>query len=166
MSAQQPPTEDSFQRAWRSRLIALEEAAERVEDACRGTEIDEAAREVGTALNAVYDLHEALFRQFGLRAIRDQDALLEREGGHVVGALALARGSHTHELVMFASRGGFGDLPYGMGPYGGGWVWTPRPSQEGKFALRATWYEEKVKWRMLWQPLHEASWWLGQRFNC
>jgi hypothetical protein len=55
---------------------------------------------------------------------------LERQWVHL--CLLVER---AHRLVTFASTGGFGELPYRMGPFGGGWIckehsWTDQDFQQ------------------------------------
>lgn len=92
-----------------------------------------------------------------------QDEHLEASGGECVGALALARGARTHNLVTVARTGGFGDLPYGMGPFGGGWIWKEHAWSSDAFARRSRWYDEHVKWRYLYNPLDDAWAWFLDR---
>lgn len=140
-------------------LRALELTSERVKEACKGDDIDAAAIEAHFGLHAVYDLHEAYFRPRGVRPVKLQDEEYATTGGEVVGALVLARGARTHRLVTFASRGGFGDLPYGMGPFGGGWIWKRYSRTDLDLQQRVAWYEARVRWRYLWTPLDEAGAW-------
>lgn len=101
-------------------LEALELASQRVQLAYTGKRIEAAEIEAHFALHAVYDLHEAYLKHQGIADMPAQDDHLDStQGGQSVGALALARGARTHQLVTVARTGGFGDLPYGMGPYGG-----------------------------------------------
>ena len=144
-------------------LRALELASERVKMACKGEDMAAAAIETHFGLHAVYDLHETYFRTRKIRKIEPQDDVFVLSGGEVVGALVLARGERTHRLVQFATTGGFGDLPYGMGPFGGGWIWKEHNWDDPDFKSRADWYEAKVRWRHLWTPLDEAHlWFLNQ----
>lgn len=139
-------------------LRALELAAERVKEACQGNDMNAAAIEAHFGLHADYDLHEAYFRPRRVLAIQDQDAIYAETGGEAAGALVLARGARTHQLVVFASVGGFRDKPHGMGPFGKGWVWQNHAWKGGKLQQRASWYQERVRGRYLWTPLEEAWW--------
>lgn len=144
-------------------LRALELASDRLKEACKGTDIDAAAIEAHFALHAVYDLHEAYFIPRGVKAGRDQDTIYSREGGQVVGALVLARGTLTHQLVTFPRPGGFPDKPHGMGPYGPGWIWKDHSWTDYRYTTRAAWYENRVRHRLLWSPLDEAWGWFLNR---
>ncbi|MFP7761869.1 hypothetical protein [Marisediminicola sp. LYQ85] len=141
---------------------ALELASQRVRVACEGDDIDTAAIEVHFGLHAVYDLHEALFTSRGIESTAGQDEVYGASRGEAAGALVFARGGRTHELVTFATRGGFGDLPYGMGPYGGGWLWADYSSTQRAFRQRSEWYRDRVRYRYLWDPLDEAWAWFRQ----
>lgn len=140
-------------------LRALEIATERVKEACHGSDIGAAAIEAHFGLHAVYDLHEAYFRPKGVLAIEAQDEIYAQTGGHAAGALVLARGARTHRRVTFASAGGYGDEPYGMGPFGDGWIWQNYSREESKLQQRSEWYQKRVRGRYLWTPLEEAWWW-------
>lgn len=144
-------------------LRALEVASGRVKEACKGGDIDVAAIEAHFALHAVYDLHEAYFVPRGVKAGKDQDAIYSQEDGQVVGALVLARGTLTHQLVTFPRSGGFPDKPHGMGPYGPGWIWKEHTWMDYRYTTRAAWYEKRVRWRLLWSPLDEAWGWFLNR---
>jgi len=145
-------------------LEALELASQRVQLAYTGKRIEAAAIEAHFGLHAVYDLHEAYFKHQGIAGMAAQDDHLDStQGGRSVGALALARGARTHHLVTVARTGGFGDLPYGMGPYGGGWIWKENVWNTHKFARRAAWYEQRVQWRYLHDPLDDAWAWFLDR---
>jgi hypothetical protein len=89
-----------------------------VKEACQGDDIDAAAIEAHFALHAVYGLHEAYFIPRGLKSRKEQNEVYAQGGGQVAGALVLARGTRTHQLVSFPMPGGFGDEPHSMGPYG------------------------------------------------
>ena len=140
-------------------LRALELASDRVKKACKGIDIDAAAIEAHFALHAVYDLHEAYFVHVGVTGTRNQDSIYVQQDGQVVGALVLARGTRTHQLVAFPSPGGFPDTPHGMGPYGPGWIWKNHSWTDHRYATRASWYEKRVRHRLLWSPLDEAWGW-------
>ena len=114
-------------------------SSDRVKEACAGEDIEVAAIEAHFGLHAVYDLHEAYFRPLEVRKISAQDHVYAATGGEAVGALVLARGARTHRLVTFASPGGFGGRPYGMGPYGDGWIWKDHTWADRDFQLRARW---------------------------
>ncbi|MCC4908456.1 hypothetical protein [Microbacterium sp. cx-59] len=144
-------------------LEALHLTSERVQAAYKGDRIEAAAIETHFGLHAVYDLHEAYFKHHNIATIALQDDHLEASGGQSVGALALARGARTHNLVTVARTGGFGDLPYGMGPYGGGWIWKEHTWNSEKFTRRACWYDERVRWRYLHNPLDDAWAWFLDR---
>ncbi|MEV8136215.1 hypothetical protein [Microbacterium aurantiacum] len=144
-------------------LEALGLASLRVQSAYKGDRIEAAAIETHFGLHAVYDLHEAYFQHQLIRSLREQDDHLEAGGGEVVGALALARGARTHRLVTVAQPGGFGDLPYGMGPYGAGWLWAAHTWEAPVFRRRAQWYDDGVKWRYLHVPLDDAWKWFLDR---
>ena len=109
------------------------------------------------------DGYEAYFVPRRVRASRDQDAIYSKEGGQVVGALVLARGALTHQLVTFPGPGGFPDKPHGMGPYGPGWIWKDHTWTDYRYAARAAWYEKRVRRRLLWSPLDEAWGWFFDR---
>jgi hypothetical protein len=119
-------------------LQALELASDRVQTACKGDDIKQAAIEAHFGLHAVYDLHEAYFRPRKITGYALQDQVLDVTGGWAVGGLAIARGQRTHHLVTFPRTGGFGDSPHGMGPYGPGWIWkkhswgAPRATSSSK----------------------------------
>lgn len=141
-------------------LRALELASQRVKTACNGNDIDAAAIEAHFGLHAVYDLHEAYFRPRRVKGFQAQDKVLAATPcGQTVGALALARGARTHRLVTFPRTGGFGDLPYGMGPYGPGWIWKEHSWTDQNVQQRAAWYKTRVSQRLLWTPLDEAWLW-------
>lgn len=144
-------------------LRALELASERVKEACKGEDIAAAAIEAHFGLHAVYDLHEAYHRPRQIASIKAQDEVYAATGGEAVGGLVLARGARTHRLVTFATTGGFGDPPYGMGPYGGGWLWKQYSWSEPKLQQRAAWYRDRVQFRYLWTPLDKAWTWFWQR---
>ncbi|MEC3853196.1 hypothetical protein [Paenarthrobacter ureafaciens] len=144
-------------------LRALELASDRVKEACKGEDMDAAAIEAHFALHAVYDLHEAYFIPRGVSATKDQDTIYSREDGQVVGALAVARAARTHELVTFARTGGFPDKPYGMGPYGPGWIWKEHSWTDHRYTTRSIWHEKRVRHRLLWSPLDEAWGWFLNR---
>ena len=144
-------------------LEALELTSQRVQAAYERGRIDTVAIETHFGLHAVYDLHEAYFLHHCIREQRRQDDRLSATGGETVGALALARGARTHRLVTMAQSGGYGDLPYGMGPYGGGWVWAAHTWESQIFRRRAQWYDERVRWRYLHVPLDEAWKWFLDR---
>lgn len=144
-------------------LRALELASARVREACKGNDADAAAIEAHFALHAVYDLHEAYFVPRGIKSGRDQDAVYSQENGQVVGALVLARGARTHQLVTFLRPGGFPDKPHGMGPYGPGWIWKEHTSADFRYTARAAWYAKRVQGRILWTPLDEAWVWFLER---
>lgn len=150
---------DSNRESFLLSLRALELASTRVKEACNDVDIDAAAIEAHFGLHAVYDLHEAYFRPLAIGSIEAQDSIYTASGGESVGGLILARGAKTHRLVTFARPGGFPDRPYGMGPYGPGWIWKEYSWNEPKFQVRSSWYEKRVSSRMLWQPLDEAWWW-------
>lgn len=140
-------------------LKALELASERVKEACTGDDMQAAAIEAHFGLHAVYDLHEAYFRPRGIRKVTEQDEIYATTHGEVVGGLILARGARTHHLVTFARTGGFGDHPYGMGPYGPGWIWKRYAHPDTAFEKRSAWYQARVAHRLLWTPLDEAWVW-------
>ena len=144
-------------------LEALELTSKRVQLAYECERIEAAAIEAHFGLHAVYDLHEAYFKHHGVVGMASQDDHLESTEGQSVGALALARGARTHRLVTMARSGGFGDLPYGMGPFGGGWIWKENTWHSEKFARRAAWYDERVRWRYLHNPLDDAWAWFLPR---
>jgi hypothetical protein len=144
-------------------LEALELTSQRVQLAYKGNRIQAAAIEAHFGLHAVYDLHEAYFKHHGIRGMELQDDHLESTGGESVGALALARGARTHNLVTVARTGGFGGLPYGMGPFGDGWIWKETAWHADMFARRAAWYDQRVKWRYLHNPLDDAWAWFVAR---
>lgn len=144
-------------------LRALEVASGRVKEACQGEDIDAAAIEAHFALHAVYDLHEAYFLPRGLKSRKEQNEVYAQEDGQVAGALVLARGTRTHQLVSFPRPGGFGDEPHGMGAYGPGWIWKEHTWTDQRDELRAAWYEKHVRWRLLWSPLDEAWGWFLER---
>ena len=146
-------------------LTALQLASARVQEACKGDDIDAAAVEAHFGLHAVYDLHEIFFHARPERKIWEQDEVYAELRGQVVGGLVLARGAQTHKLVTISTTGGFGDLPFGMGPFGGGWLWKDHSWAERDYAQRAAWYETKVQWRYLWVPLDEAWIWFAQQFG-
>lgn len=155
----------SVKDAWKSyhlSLRALELASTRVRSACEGDDLDAASIEAHFGLNAVYDLHEAYFRPRGIKAIIDQDRFLDATSGYAVGALALARSDRTHQLVTFTSLGEFGDLPYGMGPFGPGWIWKRHAWEGFKFRNRSSWYASRVSQRHLWVPFDEAWAWFNE----
>lgn len=143
-------------------LRALALASSRVKQACSENDIDTAAIEAHFGLHAVYDLFENHFRPLDKKA-SDQNIELGSTGGEVVGALAYARGGRTHEMIIFAKEAGFGSLPFGMGPFGGGLVWDEYETTNDRFQDRADWYKDHVRWRLLWQPLDEAWEWFNNR---
>ena len=110
----------------------------------------------------MYDLHEAYFGPRRIKGVAEKDKVLSATGGAAVGALALARGERTHQLVTFARTGGFGDLPYGMGPYGPGWIWKAHSWDAKKLQQRSDWYKSRVSMRYLWVPLDEAWLWFSE----
>jgi hypothetical protein len=144
-------------------LRSLELASDRVKEACKGSDMNAAGIEAHFALHSIYDLHETYFVPRGVKATKEQDAVYDREGGQVVGALVLARAAKTHQLVSFPRRGGFLDLPYGMGPYGPGWIWSEHMWTDYRYLTRAAWYEKRVRHRLLWSPLDEALGWFIDR---
>jgi hypothetical protein len=150
---------DGTRESYLLSLRALELAVGRVKEACRGDDIDAAAVEAHFALHAVYDLHEAYFQPRGIHGTEAKDKVLAATGGQAVGALSLARGKRTHELVTFLRRGGFSDRPHGMGPYGPGWIWKEHSWTDPKLQQRAAWYQNRVSRRLLWSPLDEAWMW-------
>lgn len=150
---------DQFEDGYRLRLRALEEAASRVRDLAGSRDADGVAIAAHAGLDAVYDLHEAYFAYHRLSGMPEQNAHLAEFGGEIVGALALARGAKTHRLMRMSRPGGFGVLPFGAGPFGGGWIWAEHTWSNPKLSVRAGWYERCVKWRMLWSPLDEANYW-------
>lgn len=149
-------------KSYQLSLRALQLASERVRSACEGDDIDAASIEAHFGLNAVYDLHEAFFRPRKIKAIADQDKFLAATTGYVVGGLALARSDRTHRLVTFTSLGGFGDLPYGMGPFGPGWIWKRHSWESARLRDRSAWYKSRVSQRYLWVPLDEAWTWFNE----
>lgn len=140
-------------------LQALQLASKRVQAACRGDDIKTAAIEAHFGLHAVYDLHEAYFRPRKIKGYLLWDQVLSVTGGWAVGGLALARGQRTHQLVTFPRTGGFSDQPYGMGPYGPGWIWKQHKWSAPEHQQRAAWYNDRVSMRLLWVPLDEAWIW-------
>lgn len=79
-----------------------------------------------------------------------------------MGALAIARGERTHQLVTFESTGGFGDLPYGICPFGPGWIRKRHAWSEAELQQRAAWYLSRVSQCYLWAPLAEALLWFSK----
>lgn len=152
-----------LQEQYKLNLRALERACLRIRDTYSGEDIDDAAIETHFALHLAYDLHEAYFKALGIRDQAQQDEHLEAFDGQVVGAIALARGARTHRALVMARRGGFGDLPFGMGPFGGGWVWAEHDFAHPKAKKRAEWYADCVRYRYLHQPLEEAFRWFAER---
>jgi len=118
-----------------------------------------AGRRGNSALDALYDLHEMYLRTRGLSYMCEQDDSLESLEGGVVGGLALARGAKSHSLVTFSRANGWRELPWGSGPFEGGWIWKEHVWSSAKFARRAAWFETHVKWRRLWQPRDDAQIW-------
>lgn len=142
---------------YRLRLRALQEATEHLNELQDSQDADEVAIAAHRALDAVYDLHEAYFRAVGiLRPLAARDAHLASLGGQVVGALAFARDAKTHDIITVSRSAGYGELPYGAGPYGGGWVWREHTSAEPRFQTLAGWYGSVVQWTRLVAPLEDA----------
>lgn len=142
---------------YRLRLRALREATTRVQDARDAEALDTVAISAHAALDCVYDLHEAYFAAVPVsRSLADRDAHLASVDGRIVGALGFVRDAKTHDLITAARSAGYGELPYGAGPYGGGWVWREKTTDQPKFATRAAWYADLVQWRLVWEPLQDA----------
>ncbi|MFS6528310.1 hypothetical protein V8Z69_00895 [Microbacterium aurugineum] len=142
---------------YRLRLRALQQATEELNGLRDTNDAEEAAIAAHRALDAVYDLHEAYFRAVGIfRPLAARDDHLTTLGGQVVGALAFARDAKTHDIITASRSAGLGELPFGAGPFGGGWVWREHASDEPRFQTRAGWYRSLVQWKRLAAPLEDA----------
>ncbi|GGO66646.1 hypothetical protein GCM10010910_26550 [Microbacterium nanhaiense] len=51
---------------------------------------------------------------------------------------------------------GYGEAPYGLGPYGGGWLWQPCPTKRTGYEESQRLYDEHVVWQPLIAPLRDA----------
>lgn len=142
---------------YRLRLRALQQATEHLTGLQDTSDADEVAIAAHRALDAVYDLHEAYFLAVGIRRpLVARDEHLAAHGGQVVGALAFARDAKTHDIITASRSAGLGELPFGAGPFGGGWVWREHASDEARFQTRAGWYRDLVQWKKLAAPLEDA----------
>jgi len=131
---------EGYDYSYELRLRALAESLENVKQVRCETDLDAVAIAAHRALDCVYDLHEAYFYPAtGRGSLAEKDHHLSRVDGRVVGALAFARGGKTHELLVAARAAGYGDLPYGAGPYGGGWVWRERETKAPRACLTKLW---------------------------
>lgn len=91
---------------------------------------------VACLLDAIYDACEALRLALPKGTNMDAHAVGDRDGETAL-ALAFARGEKTHAVVKVGVNPGFGETPFGWGPFGGGWAWSPLMASRPKEAQRA-----------------------------
>jgi hypothetical protein len=84
----------------------------------------------------------------------------DTEKRNVVG-LVFARGEADHQGVHPAVSVGYGEAPYGLGPYGGGWLWRECPARPAYEESRHL-YEEQALWEWIYDPLERALAWFRQ----
>ncbi|WP_448255452.1 hypothetical protein [Microbacterium aurum] len=82
----------------------------------------------------------------------------DAERRNVVG-LVYARGEADHRGEHVAMAAGYGEAPYGLGPYGGGWMWRECPTARPQYAESQTLYDEQVLWRSVAEPFTRALAW-------
>ncbi len=81
--------------------------------------------------------------------------------GRTTVALVNARGGKTHDLMDHGALLGFDEAPFGLGPFGGGWMW--RPYVDEKRPLRSQWFAERVEWQAVLIPFTDAAAWLAEQ---
>ncbi|MEV8025901.1 hypothetical protein [Microbacterium sp. NPDC080220] len=82
----------------------------------------------------------------------------DAERRNVVG-LVYARGEADHRGEHVAMAAGYGEAPYGLGPYGGGWLWRECPTDRPHYAESQTLYDEQVLWCPVAEPFIRALAW-------
>ncbi|MBD8219259.1 hypothetical protein IFU40_11495 [Microbacterium sp. CFBP 13617] len=84
----------------------------------------------------------------------------DAERRNVVG-LVYARGEAEHQQRHLAMAAGFGEAPFGLGPFGGGWLWSECPASRPSYGESQALYDEQVLWKSLPDPFERAAAWLG-----
>lgn len=77
---------------------------------------------------------------------------------NVVG-LVYARGEADHRGEHVAMAAGYGEAPYGLGPYGGGWLWRECPTDRPLYRASQLLYDEQVCWCSVDGPFTRALAW-------
>lgn len=54
---------------------------------------------------------------------------------------------------------GFGEEPFGLGPFGGGWLWRECPASRPSYGESQALYDEQVLWKSLPDPFERALAW-------
>jgi len=66
-----------------------------------------------------------------------------------------------NDVIEFGEYLGYGNMPYGRGPYGGAcWFWQPYHDPNPRYAQRSQWYQAQVDRRTASEPLDIAYRWL------
>jgi hypothetical protein len=116
---------------------------------------------IAPALDALYDLTEIVKTS---RSTKELDALAEGDPrGRTTLALVCARGGKTHRQVDHGALVGFGEAPFGLGPFGGGWMWRPYVDPDPRRADRSRWFAELVEWHGVTDPFDDAAAWLAEQ---
>lgn len=149
--------------AIRARWRRLRNSVEGVRDAVSAVGADENVRDaVAFALDALYDMAEAVKHKGGFTNRTLEDVVAGDVGGETTLGLLWARGEKTHALVDFGDLHTFGSHGYGEGPYGGGWAWQ-RADQDERFPVRSAWYASRVRGHRVLDPFDVAVGWLKNR---
>ncbi|WP_448261913.1 hypothetical protein [Microbacterium aurum] len=112
-----------------------------------------------TATNSALQALYALWNDLGIKG-RDQVAWAgdDPERRNLVG-LVYVRGEADHLGRHVAMMVGYGEAPYGCGPYGGGWLWRRCETQREAYRESQALYDEHVLWEPIVASLERAEAW-------
>ena len=112
------------------------------------------------ALHEIYDLWE-IWRADKDAASRSEEAS-SSDAAKTAAALAWARGKKTHEFVEWGQPRGFGEMPFGVGPFGGhDWRWGAYEGSDTRD--QSQWFHQFVATQAVVPPLETAAAWLRTR---
>ncbi|MDJ1115403.1 hypothetical protein [Microbacterium dauci] len=142
-----------------TREIALAGLADASQAIRRAIDADDEASILTRTAEALGHLY-ALWSAYGVNGKQQVAwAASDVERRNVV-AMVYVRGEVAHRGVHAAMAVGFGEGPYGVGPFGGGWLWRECPARPG-YEASAVLYEEQALWCWVYEPLERALAWFA-----
>lgn len=134
----------------------------RLEQAIEGLKAAVASGYERRVLASLNEAGSALYSVWLFEEVRGRDqvawAAEDPERRNVVG-LVYARGEAEHQKKHVGMAAGFGEAPFGFGPFGGGWLWRECPTTRPAYASSQALYDEQVRWKSLAEPLERAYAW-------
>ena len=105
---------------------------------------------------------QALYALWSLQGIKGRAQVRwagdDPERQNIVG-LVYARGEADHQGKHAAMAVGFGEAPFGKGPFGGGWLWRELPTERPDYLGSQALYEQQVQWQTVSVPFVRAQCW-------